>query len=282
MVVSSGDEMSERYFPVVPPAAERLEMRLRNIARNRGDATRRRLYQLFAALHPKLTPFRMRPAPPLIEVRQDGRRIMFPSPLPLIKYSHIAYGYEKHLWRKYSLPGFVEVEPGDTVIDCGAYVGGFSLRASRIAGDMHLFEPDAENAAAARANFADCPHVRVNEAGLFNSDGEMRLNISQSSVEHSFLAPDDGEVVATRSVPIHRIDTYCAENGIERLDFVKIEAEGVEIEVFEGLGKMRPGKIAIDVSPERDGQSPARKLAGRLEEMGYETRQRLHVLFARR
>ena len=274
--------MSERYFPVVSPATERLELRLRKLAAPMKEAGRRRLYGLFAALHPGLTRFRMRPAPPLIEVRQKGRRIMFPAPLPLIKYSHISYGYEKHLWRKYTLPGFVEVAPGDVVIDCGAYVGGFSLRAARIARAVHLFEPDALNAAAARANFADMDHVRVNEAGLFSSDGEMTLNIAGSSVEHSFLAPDDGEAIATRTVPVLRIDSYCTEHAPAGPDFVKIEAEGVEIEVFEGLGALRPAKIAIDVSPERDGESPAARLAAMLKERGYETRQRLHVLFARR
>jgi len=64
------------------------------------------------------------------------------------------------------------------------------------------------------------------------------------------------------------------------LDFVKLEAEGVEIEVFEGLGELKPRKFAIDVSPERNGESPGPELTVRLEELGYNTHQRGHVLFA--
>jgi hypothetical protein len=74
---------------------------------------------------------------------------------------------------------------------------------------------------------------------------------------------------------------YAAEQGIEGFDFVKIEAEGVELEVFEGLGDMRPARLAIDVSPERDGQSPAGEFRTLLEPLGYEVRQRGQVMFAR-
>jgi hypothetical protein len=62
---------------------------------------------------------------------------------------------------------------------------------------------------------------------------------------------------------------------------VKIEAEGVELEVFEGLEAIRPRKLAIDVSPERDGESPAAEFRIRLARMNYEFRQRANVLFAR-
>ena len=74
---------------------------------------------------------------------------------------------------------------------------------------------------------------------------------------------------------------YCRMHGVDRLDFVKIEAEGVELEVFAGLGTIRPRKFAIDVSPERDGQSPAEEFRTRLEAQGYKVRQRAHVMFAR-
>jgi hypothetical protein len=62
---------------------------------------------------------------------------------------------------------------------------------------------------------------------------------------------------------------------------VKIEAEGVELEVFDGLESIRPRKLAIDVSPERDGESPAEEFKSRLAKINYEFRHRGHVLFAR-
>lgn len=48
--------------------------------------------------------------------------------------------------------------------------------------------------------------------------------------------------------------------GIDTVDFFKIEAQGVELEVFEGLGEVNPHRFAIDVSPEREGKGPAPEL----------------------
>lgn len=68
---------------------------------------------------------------------------------------------------------------------------------------------------------------------------------------------------------------------LEREFRAPIEAEGVELEVFDGLGAILPRKFAIDVSPERNGESPADEFLERFARMGYATRQRGHALFAR-
>jgi len=200
----------------------------------------------------------------------------------MVKLAILSFGYEEWLRRKYCLPGFVEVQEGDVVVDCGAYVGGFSLSAARVAGRLHAFEPDKENAACARRNLAGFPHVQVVECGLYNRSDEMILNRSASSVEHSLLQPDDGIIVESRPIKVLSLADYARAEGVGGYDFVKIEAEGVELEVFDGLENIRPRQLAIDVSPERNGTSPAEEFRLRLEPLGYEVRQRKHVLFARR
>jgi len=93
--------------------------------------------------------------------------------------------------------------------------------------------------------------------------------------------PDDGPPIEVREIHVTTLRDYCAAMNVSRLDFVKIEAEGVELEVFDGLGDLRPRKLAIDVSPERNGESPADEFRVRLEAGGYSVRQRQHVMFAR-
>jgi hypothetical protein len=100
----------------------------------------------------------------------------------------------------------------------------------------------------------------------------VNLNISPSSVEHSLLVPDDGQVT---------LKDYAYRRGMTEFDFVKIEAEGVELEVFEGLDDLRPRKLAIDVSPERNGESPADEFREHLAPLGYEIRQHAHIMFAK-
>jgi len=186
------------------------------------------------------------------------------------------------LERKYSLPGFITVEKDDIVFDCGSYVGGFSLHASRMAKMIYCFEPSKENYECIKRNFKDSSNIAVFPIGLYNTDEILEFNISASSVEHSFLPPDDGQIIGIDKVPVKRIDTICKENNIKEIDFLKIEAEGVEIEVFEGLGNFRPKKIAIDVSPERNGKSPVDFFIKKLPKLGYLIKLRGNVLFARR
>src|SRR5262249_30258863 len=134
----------------------------------------------------------------LVIACQGDREIAFPRPVPMIKLCLIMFGYEEWLRRKYCLPGFVEVQAGDTVVDCGAYVGGFSMSAAKVAREVHVFEPDRTNALCADRNLSGFDNVHVNLCGLYDRSDEMVLNISASSVEHSLLRPDDDVIVEER------------------------------------------------------------------------------------
>jgi FkbM family methyltransferase len=52
------------------------------------------------------------------------------------------------------------------VVDCGAYVEGFSISAANTAAHVHAFEPDRDNFACPRRNFAHIDNVSLNEAGI--------------------------------------------------------------------------------------------------------------------
>jgi FkbM family methyltransferase len=275
-------ENAAPFFPNQPPYVMRLEARLRAEAEKLAQTSRFALYKALSHDYPTLAPTIFSVENGVVIAHQRGIEIAFPDPLPLIKFSHIVCGYEEWLRRKYCLPGFVEVEPGDVVVDCGAYVGGFALSAARIAAEVHVFEPDAANFTCVVRNHKTNPNVVCNRLGLHAETAVMPFNISSSSVEHSFLMPDDGPPVRVEQVQVIRLDHYCIARSLPRLDFVKIEAEGVELEVFDGLGAIRPAKLAIDVSPERNGESPIEEFRSRLDTLGYTARQRAYVMFARR
>ena len=269
------------FFPNKAPDVMELEHRLRCIAQDLAEAERFALYEVLTAAHPDLPTTRFEPEQGFVRVVQAGGEIFFPRPLPLIKFAHVSCGYEEWLARKYELPGFVSVDESDVVVDCGAYVGGFSISAARKAAAVHLFEPAPENFACSSRNIAHVENVIINQMGLYFRTESIKLNLSSSSVEHSIILPDNGEIVASIDVPVIRLDDYCRQSGIDRIDFLKIEAEGVELEVFEGLGDIPVKKFAIDVSEERNGESPAQEFWLLLRARGYEVRQRGHVLFAR-
>jgi hypothetical protein len=65
--------------------------------------------------------------------------------------------------------------------------------------------------------------------------------------------------------------------------FVKIEAEGFELEIVKGMKVFRPRMIVVDVTPERFGESPREQVQAVLLERGYETfHHTKRCLFAKR
>jgi FkbM family methyltransferase len=285
-VASSVQELAtpleeELFFPNQSAFILQLEARFRAEVAKLPEPSRLILYEILSKLVPSFTSTTFATAGNMVVALQEGREIAFPSPLPLIKLSHIACGYEEWLQRKYSLPGFVEVQAGDVVVDCGAYVGGFSMSALKVAAYVHAFEPEEANFSCLSRNLSGSGNIALNQTGLYSATSRMNLNISASSVEHSLLLPDDGQAIGVREIDVLALSDYCSTRNICKLDFLKIEAEGVEPEVFEGLGDLKPNKLAIDVSPERNSESPAEELRARLTPLGYEIRQRAHVMFAR-
>jgi FkbM family methyltransferase len=257
-----------------------MELRFREEVARLPESSRLILYEILSSCLPSFTPTTFYVSDHMVIANQKGREIAFPSPAPMVKLSHIVFGYEEWLQRKYCLPGFVEVEAGDVVIDCGAYVGGFSISAVKTAAQVHAFEPESGNFSCLMRNFHGIDNITLNNVGLYSETRRIGLNISPNSVEHSLLMPDDGQRVDVREIDVITLKDYLQRRDIPKLDFVKIEAEGVEPEVFDGLQGLKPSKLAIDVSPERNGESPADEFRERLMPLGYEIRQRGHVMFA--
>lgn len=245
--------MTDYFFPYQTPDVMQLEERLRHVTFSLDEQNRLEIFEIVSHLGSTFVPTIFSTENDLVIAHQYDRQIFFPSPTPVKILSHALSGYEEWLRRKYCLPGFVEVEPDDIVVDCGAYVAGFSLNAVKVARAVHAFEPDTQNFKCMAENFKGIPNITLNNVGLYSSTNKMPLNVSSSSVEHSLLAPDDGHTIEIREIQVYSLYDYCKKNSIYNLDFVKIEAEGVELEVFDGLGDIRPLKLAIDVSPERNG-----------------------------
>jgi FkbM family methyltransferase len=272
-----------QYFPY-PSLSDELiqqEQKLRRSISGTPEVDRLAIYEVFTSIAEGCEKVKFVVNEHHVIALQVDNEVVFPRPLPINVHACITCGYVKWLKHKYSLPGFVEVEVGDTVIDCGAYVGGFTLSAALKAETVHVFEPEMSNADCIEVNIKNFQNVRLYRSGLHRESTQMHLNVSTSGVEHSFLTPDVGGIVDRRVVDVLRIDDHCMDQGIGAVDFLKCEAEGVEIEVLEGIGDLPIRKIAVDISPEREGLSPGDDIEHMLVKRGYEVRRRANVLFAR-
>lgn len=215
-----------------------------------------------------------------VTVLQRDRKIAFPRPLQRENHRTILIGYLECIASKYQFEEWCEVAPGDVVIDCGAYVGGFARSVVEEAGRTVVIEPAPANYECCVSNLDGFSNAGTYQIGLFDQTGILPLQMSRSSVDHSLLSPDRGATGTTLDVETLRLDDLAARLDLKRIDFFKLEAEGAEIEAIEGMGDLRPGKIAIDAGPERYGESPMGELIEMLASRGYETRSRGNVLYA--
>ena len=100
------------------------------------------------------------------------------------------------------------------------------------------------------------------------------LNLSLTSNDNSVLTVDSNRTDRSVTVQADTVADIAADLGIERIDFLKIEAEGAEPEVLEGAlaGQIPIRKIPVDCAPERDGEPPRDEIENTLVETGYDVR----------
>jgi FkbM family methyltransferase len=178
---------------------------------------------------------------------------------------------------KRSLGGYLAhyaPSPGDTVIDCGACKGEFSLYASKAvgaSGRVLAFEPDPRLYAELTDNIALNGSVNITavKKGVWSSDGELKF-VDDDLKGHSFMkALDDPDAI---TVPVASIDGECARLGIKKVDFIKMDVEGAEIEAIRGAELMLRGNdaaIAVASYHLVDGKKSCDAVERALEGLGY-------------
>jgi FkbM family methyltransferase len=152
---------------------------------------------------------------------------------------------------------------GMTVFDAGANVGELTLLFSRFVGDgggVHAFEASREafGRLTALCRAASCRNVVLNHTALAESEGRVRLHVyDEAHLSWSTRARrplgDYGievEPVAVEETPATTVDLYCERNGVARIDLLKIDVEGAELQVLQGarglLGAKRVGCVTFE------------------------------------
>ena len=152
---------------------------------------------------------------------------------------------------QYSLKDIVEPRSGDVVLDCGAYRGETALWFARRVGKgggVVAFEPAARNADGLRRNLAknrsvEMAPVTVLECAVSSSAGLLRFN---AQAEGSSRA----DATSTESIPAVTIDDVVEQQHLSRVDFIKMDIEGGEVDALKGaentLKRFTP-RLAISV-----------------------------------
>jgi len=159
----------------------------------------------------------------------------------------------------------VVVEPGDRVVDCGAFLGEFALAVRDAASEIVCLEPDPRSYGALSATVEGDETIQARQVAAWKTDDKpVPMTLGTDPSETSALKLDDGRVVGAVDAETATLDDINA-------DFAKVEAEGGEPEVLEGLESTAIPKLAVNCDHERDGDTPREMVVARLEEIGYET-----------
>jgi len=166
----------------------------------------------------------------------------------------------------------IPIEHSDIVIDVGANVGEFSEWASSQGAKVHAFEIDPMALGCLRRNMMDRAGVTIWEKAASNRSGESRFFLKSKDASSSLLSEceqQDSEcAILVKTV---RLDEFMRENGISAVKILKVEAEGAEPEVLDGLGDLlrNISYITVDAGPERFGQRTIEPVKSILETHGF-------------
>ena len=136
------------------------------------------------------------------------------------------------------------VRPGMVVWDVGANVGFYSCMLSRLVGESGVViavEPNLQNIAALEENqrMSKAGNIRALQCALSDHDGEVVMveNPGYSSVNRVLegrTQPQQG----TTTMPASRGDSLVQAGRIPAPHFIKIDVEGHELSVVDGLTRM--------------------------------------------
>jgi FkbM family methyltransferase len=147
---------------------------------------------------------------------------------------------------------------GSVFIDVGANAGYFSLIASKLVGRqgrVFAFEPNPSVASELKANLLrSCvQNVSVEQAACSNSNSPVSLYISSNSnTGKTSLFSKNAKSKTRVTVPCTRLDDFVADRNLDRIDIVKIDVEGAELMVLEGMKncllRFRP-QVILELEP---------------------------------
>lgn len=121
-----------------------------------------------------------------------------------------------------------------TIIDAGFNIGLFSLYAQKYAKQIYAFEPSAETY---KIGLKNLKGNRINNVKLFQKaistkDEKINFYHNQNSTMNSTMAVVENLPKIKETVEGIRFDTFVKEEGIEKIDFLKLDIEGSECEVI--------------------------------------------------
>ncbi len=160
--------------------------------------------------------------------------------------------FVQRTYRRYLQPHRPQFEPEtyilrgmrfDQAVDIGAHAGTYSILLSPRSNRVYAFEPSNHSFRILQS--LGLPNVTAYNLALGDKPGSAAISLPQvrGRIDHALatlrpLGADDYEDVRTEKVRVAKFDDFEAEIDFARIDFVKIDVEGFEMNVLRGMSRL--------------------------------------------
>jgi FkbM family methyltransferase len=187
----------------------------------------------------------------------------FVLPFNLAEMERHIYGSGEHF-----------IHEGDIVLDCGASDGDFTRQAVHAGAKLVIsVEISPSSAECIRRNLASeiaANRVIVYPKGVWDKDDSLMLTVDDTNFAANTVVmhPEAGH--PSVQVPLTTIDKIVAELKLPRVDFIKMDVEGAEVNALHGaadtLKRFKPRlAIATEHRPDDEVAIPAAVRQGRAD-----------------
>jgi len=132
---------------------------------------------------------------------------------------------------------YLKPKSGEVFVDLGAHIGKYALQVARIVGNEGLViavEPHPENwqALLKACSLNELGNIVALNVAAFDRDCKLKLFIGDSSGRHS---AKENRGLGYVEVEARAVDNIIEELNVKRVNWLKIDVEGAELEVLKGL-----------------------------------------------
>ena len=151
-------------------------------------------------------------------------------------------GHEGHIVGRFT------PKAGDTVIDIGAHIGRYTITSSKQvgkSGKVVAIEADPDNFQLLKRNIAlnNLTNVLPLNYAVFSTRTRMKLYEQSASAKYnSLMLARAAESKNYVEVNADTLDNILKQNGVNQVNWIKIDVEGAEFEVLKGSTEMLSGE----------------------------------------